>query len=263
MSKDRNPRRVADNEAMAVSRMLKTSPQKLNLVAAAHPQQAGRQGAGRPHLLQEAGQRGGQEDAAVGDRQRREQPRARRRRADRRRGLGRQEHGLEARAAAGARAVRQDPKAVQPGDDQGAAGCGRGDRLMGQKINPVGLRAAGQPHLGQPLVRRRRRVRQALARGLAIRAFIRKNAAQAGVSRVVIERPHRKCRVTIHAARPGRHHRQEGRRHRGAAQEAGGSSPSRSCTSTSSRCASPRSTRRSSPRTSRSSSSGASASAGR
>ncbi|PCH94844.1 MAG: 50S ribosomal protein L22 [Rhodobacteraceae bacterium] len=33
MSKSKNPRRVADNEAMAVSSMLKTSPQKLNLVA--------------------------------------------------------------------------------------------------------------------------------------------------------------------------------------------------------------------------------------
>ena len=34
MSKDKNPRRVADNEARAKLRMLKTSPQKLNLVAA-------------------------------------------------------------------------------------------------------------------------------------------------------------------------------------------------------------------------------------
>ena len=33
MSKSSNPRRVADNEAMAVSRMLRISPQKLNLVA--------------------------------------------------------------------------------------------------------------------------------------------------------------------------------------------------------------------------------------
>ena len=33
MSKSKNPRRVAENEAFAVSRMLKTSPQKLNLVA--------------------------------------------------------------------------------------------------------------------------------------------------------------------------------------------------------------------------------------
>jgi len=34
MGKDNNPRRVADNEAMAKLRMLRTSPQKLNLVAA-------------------------------------------------------------------------------------------------------------------------------------------------------------------------------------------------------------------------------------
>ncbi len=33
MSKDKNPRRVEDNEAMAKLRMLRTSPQKLNLVA--------------------------------------------------------------------------------------------------------------------------------------------------------------------------------------------------------------------------------------
>ena len=33
MGKDKNPRRVADNEAMAKIRMLRTSPQKLNLVA--------------------------------------------------------------------------------------------------------------------------------------------------------------------------------------------------------------------------------------
>jgi large subunit ribosomal protein L22 len=33
MGKEKNPRRVAENEAMAVARMLRTSPQKLNLVA--------------------------------------------------------------------------------------------------------------------------------------------------------------------------------------------------------------------------------------
>ncbi len=33
MGKEKNPRRVADNEAMAKLKMLKTSPQKLNLVA--------------------------------------------------------------------------------------------------------------------------------------------------------------------------------------------------------------------------------------
>ena len=34
MGKEKNPRRVADNEAFAKLRMLRTSPQKLNLVAA-------------------------------------------------------------------------------------------------------------------------------------------------------------------------------------------------------------------------------------
>lgn len=34
MGKEQNPRRVADNEAMAKTTMLRTSPQKLNLVAA-------------------------------------------------------------------------------------------------------------------------------------------------------------------------------------------------------------------------------------
>ena len=33
MSKEKNPRRVADNEAFAKATMLRTSPQKLNLVA--------------------------------------------------------------------------------------------------------------------------------------------------------------------------------------------------------------------------------------
>ncbi|MEM9170538.1 MAG: 50S ribosomal protein L22, partial [Pseudomonadota bacterium] len=33
MGKEKNPRRFADNQAMAKARMVKTSPQKLNLVA--------------------------------------------------------------------------------------------------------------------------------------------------------------------------------------------------------------------------------------
>ena len=36
MGKDTNPRRVAENEAMAKLRMLRTSPQKLNLVAVSY-----------------------------------------------------------------------------------------------------------------------------------------------------------------------------------------------------------------------------------
>ncbi|MBL7590273.1 KH domain-containing protein, partial [Escherichia coli] len=38
---------------------------------------------------------------------------------------------------------------------------------------------------------------------VAIRAALMKQLKQAAVSKIVIERPHRKCRVTIHSGRPG------------------------------------------------------------
>ena len=77
-------------------RMLRVSPQKLNLVAAADPRQEGRGGARRPRLLAQAHRRRRQEDAGIGDRQRREQPRPRRRRSGRGRGACRQGDGHEA-----------------------------------------------------------------------------------------------------------------------------------------------------------------------
>jgi small subunit ribosomal protein S3 len=42
-----------------------------------------------------------------------------------------------------------------------------------------------------------------LMEDIRIRAFIKDECKQAGISRVIIERPHKKCRVTIHTARPG------------------------------------------------------------
>src|SRR6202040_3039028 len=38
---------------------------------------------------------------------------------------------------------------------------------------------------------------------IKIRAHLNERLKQAGVSRIVIERPHKKCRITIHSARPG------------------------------------------------------------
>src|SRR3712207_3581799 len=38
---------------------------------------------------------------------------------------------------------------------------------------------------------------------MAIRDALMKQLKQAAVSRIIIERPHKKCRVTIHSARPG------------------------------------------------------------
>ena len=89
------------------------------------------------------------------------------------------------------RPLRQDPEAVQPGDDQGSAGGSRGDRLMGQKINPIGLRLQVNRTWDSRWFADGAEYGKLLHEDLAIRDFIKKNAAQAGISRVVIERPHR------------------------------------------------------------------------
>ena len=57
--------------------------------------------------------------------------------------------------------------------------------------------------MGQSLVREHEGVRDLLLEDVEIRAFIKEECKQAGVSRVIIERPHKKCRVTVHTARPG------------------------------------------------------------
>ncbi|MEM9726037.1 MAG: 30S ribosomal protein S3 [Pseudomonadota bacterium] len=74
---------------------------------------------------------------------------------------------------------------------------------MGQKINPIGLRLGINRTWESRWFAERREYGKLIHEDLAIRKFVEKNCKQAGVSRVVIERPHRKCRVTIHTARPG------------------------------------------------------------
>jgi len=73
---------------------------------------------------------------------------------------------------------------------------------MGQKVNPISLRlginrtwdsrwfAAGD-------------YATLLHEDLRIRKFLQKKLVQAGISKVIIERPAKKARVTIHTARPG------------------------------------------------------------
>jgi len=74
---------------------------------------------------------------------------------------------------------------------------------MGHKINPIGLRLQINRTWDSRWFANTKDFGQLLHEDLAIRAYVKKNCAQAGISRVIIERPHRKCRVTIHAARPG------------------------------------------------------------
>ena len=74
---------------------------------------------------------------------------------------------------------------------------------MGQKSNPIGLRLQVNRTWDSRWFAESKDFGDLLLEDLRIRAFIHKEAKQAGISKVVIERPHRKCRVTIYSARPG------------------------------------------------------------
>ena len=74
---------------------------------------------------------------------------------------------------------------------------------MGQKVNPIGMRPQVNRTWDSRWYADDKEYGDLLLEDLKIRDFIKKEAKQAGISRVIIERPHKKCRVTIHAARPG------------------------------------------------------------
>ncbi|MDP0930265.1 MULTISPECIES: 30S ribosomal protein S3 [Paracoccus] len=74
---------------------------------------------------------------------------------------------------------------------------------MGQKVNPIGMRLQVNRTWDSRWYADDKEYGDLLLEDLKIRDFIKKEAKQAGISRVIIERPHKKCRVTIHAARPG------------------------------------------------------------
>jgi len=74
---------------------------------------------------------------------------------------------------------------------------------MGQKVNPIGLRLGINRTWDSRWFAARGEYGRLLHEDRAIRAHIMKEQREAGISKVVIERPHKKCRVTIHSARPG------------------------------------------------------------
>ena len=88
-----------------------------------------------------------------------------------------------------------------------------------------------------------------------------KELKQAAVSKIVIERPHKKCRVTIHSARPGVVIGKKGADIEKLRKKVADAHRLATSSSTSSRSGSPSSTRSWSPNRSRSSSSAASRSA--
>ena len=73
---------------------------------------------------------------------------------------------------------------------------------MGQKVNPIGLRL-GINRTWDSRWYADGNYADLLHEDLKIREYLLKKLAQAGVSKVLIERPAKKARVTIYTARPG------------------------------------------------------------
>jgi len=74
---------------------------------------------------------------------------------------------------------------------------------MGQKVNPIGLRVGINRTWDSRWYANTREYGVLLHEDIRIRRFLQKRLHQAGVSRIVIERPAKKARVTISTARPG------------------------------------------------------------
>jgi small subunit ribosomal protein S3 len=74
---------------------------------------------------------------------------------------------------------------------------------MGHKANPIGLRLQINRTWDSRWFAEGDDYGRLLLEDLRIREFILKNHGQAAISKVVIERPAKLCRVSIYAARPG------------------------------------------------------------
>lgn len=73
---------------------------------------------------------------------------------------------------------------------------------MGQKVSPIGIRL-GINKTWESCWITKKDYAKFLHQDFAIRDYICKELAQAGVSKVLIERPDKKACITIHASRPG------------------------------------------------------------
>jgi small subunit ribosomal protein S3 len=74
---------------------------------------------------------------------------------------------------------------------------------MGQKVNPIGLRLGVNKTWDSRWYANEGEYATKLHEDLKIRKHIKKRLANAGVSKVVIERPSKKAYVSIYTARPG------------------------------------------------------------
>ena len=74
---------------------------------------------------------------------------------------------------------------------------------MGQKSNPIGLRLQINRTWDSRWYAEGRDYAKLLSEDVEIRKYIVKSLPQAAISKVVIERPAKLCRISIYAARPG------------------------------------------------------------
>jgi len=74
---------------------------------------------------------------------------------------------------------------------------------LGQKVNPIGLRVGINRTWDSRWFAAGDQYADILHEDLRIRKYLEQRLVQAGVSRIVIERPAKKARITIHTARPG------------------------------------------------------------
>jgi small subunit ribosomal protein S3 len=74
---------------------------------------------------------------------------------------------------------------------------------MGQKVNPTGIRLGIVKDWASRWYSSAKDFSDTLCADLKVREYLRKRLAQAGISRIQIDRPARNARVTVYTARPG------------------------------------------------------------
>ena len=74
---------------------------------------------------------------------------------------------------------------------------------MGHKVHPTGIRLGISKDWNSKWFANKRLYAEYLVADLKVREMLRKKLAQAGISKILIERPAKTARVTIHSARPG------------------------------------------------------------
>ena len=74
---------------------------------------------------------------------------------------------------------------------------------MGHKVHPTGIRLGISKDWNSKWYANKREYAEYLTADLKVREMLHKKLAQAGVSKIQIERPAKSARITIHTARPG------------------------------------------------------------